>query len=150
MTYLIVLTIVGWTAFLICYSKLQQEKVKTEFTQILYDNERKAHWSTVNQQIKESVELRVKKIWPDEPKSCQPLYAATIGREYGEKCNRLIWRNCTLAPCHGIIKDNREGSCQCPTGHPPCSYCTTDGRYCSICDWTPEQEHNQIQIYLPK
>lgn len=60
-----------------------------------------------------------------------------IGTDYGENCNRSVCIDNEIVVCAGTIIDNREGGCSCPTGHPPCSHCTTDGRECDKCGWIP-------------
>lgn len=54
-----------------------------------------------------------------------PSRKIILGEEVGDTCNR--------EGCAGII--TKDGSCQCATSNPPCSWCENDKRYCSVCDW---------------
>lgn len=49
------------------------------------------------------------------------------GQDKGEVCNR--------DGCCGVIDEHeKEGSCYCHIS-PPCGICTTDTRFCPVCNW---------------
>lgn len=58
----------------------------------------------------------------------------------GEKCNR--------DGCAGIIIHEREGCCSCHI-NPPCGYCTDDGAYCPVCNWSNEHVVPAIEYTPP-
>jgi len=58
-----------------------------------------------------------------------------LGYLKGDLCNR--------EGCIGIIDEfEKDGCCTCHTGHPPCSYCTTDASYCPVCGWNAIDEQD--------
>jgi hypothetical protein len=60
----------------------------------------------------------------------------------GDVCNR--------DGCKGIIDEHeKEGGCSCHI-NPPCSYCTTDTSYCPVCDWSAQEELDEIEANRPE
>ncbi len=53
------------------------------------------------------------------------------GTEPDDTCNRLQEDG---TYCTGTMQDQREGGCNCPSGMPPCGYCTTTHTECDECD----------------
>lgn len=54
----------------------------------------------------------------------------TTGQEVGDVCNR--------EDCKGIIAEHEVKNCSCHI-NPPCSACTDDKRFCTLCDWIGEE-----------
>ena len=70
-------------------------------------------------------------------------YLPPVGELKGEKCNRSVEGKIY----QGIIDKVYEGGCGCPSGFPPCSYCTSP-TYCPICDWkSDEPEEKEINVF---
>ncbi len=64
------------------------------------------------------------------------------GTEDGERCNReyiMPGTGDASEFCSGIILEHEVEDCACHI-NPPCAACTTERRYCSGCDWDPEDE----------
>ena len=64
-------------------------------------------------------------IEPVEPDEVEHGYAP------GDICNRN--------ECDGTMIDQRDGSCSCHTGHPPCGYCTACITECDECGYEVEE-----------
>jgi len=57
----------------------------------------------------------------------------------GELCGRY--------GCQGIIDEYEDDrGCQCPNGHPPCSYCVDSRAYCEECGWDGKDEQRGIEF----
>jgi len=64
---------------------------------------------------------------------------APLGVDEGEMCLRSHGEE---RPCLAKIEympDERLGGCWCPSGHPPCSYCTSTMPECPSCGWRMEE-----------
>lgn len=59
-----------------------------------------------------------------------------LGCKKGERCNR--------GGCLGVLDEQEKEGCSCHI-NPPCSSCTTDRRYCPICEWSGEEEQVEYQ-----
>ena len=59
-------------------------------------------------------------------KKIERLNEHEIGVIEGDHCNRNF--------CLGTI-EKVEGSCNCPSGNPPCWYCTDAPVFCDTCGW---------------
>jgi hypothetical protein len=62
------------------------------------------------------------------------LWDAPLGTDEGQQC----LRSNDGAICLAVIEyrpDASLGGCWCPTGHPPCGYCTSVMPECPACGW---------------